>query len=90
MPRNGIQNLLCNRPNLRKRLFCVYIVIFGEDEGKSYLFLRIETKTRERDIRRAKGDELPLLFVCVILCQCATCVHDRISCIPPLCSKLRL
>ena len=90
MPRNGVQNLLCNRPNLRERLFCVYIVIFGEDEGKSYHILRIETKTRERDIRRAKGDEFPLLFVCVILCQCATCVHDRISCIPPLCSKLRL
>ena len=45
MPRNGIQNLLCNRPNLRERLFCVYIVIFGEDEGKSYHILRIEAET---------------------------------------------
>ena len=90
MPRNGIQNLLCNRPNLRKRLFCVYIVIFGEDEGKSYLLFCVESETRERDIRRAEGDEFPLLFVRVILRQCAACVHDRISCIPPLCSKLRL
>lgn len=45
MPRNGIQNLLCNRPNLRERLFCVYIVIFGEDEGKTYLFLRVKAET---------------------------------------------
>ena len=90
MPRDGIQNLLRNRLNPCQRLFCVHIVIFGEDEGKSYLLFCVESETRERDIRRAEGDEFPLLFVCVILRQCAACVHDRISCIPPLCSELRL
>lgn len=45
MPRNGIQNLLCNRLNPCQRLFCIHIVIFGEDEGKSYLFLRVKAET---------------------------------------------
>ncbi len=45
MPRNGIQNKLCNRLNPVQCHFCIYIVIFCEDEGKSYLFLRVKAET---------------------------------------------
>ena len=89
MPRNGIQNLLCNRPNLRKRLFCVYIVIFGEDEGKSYHILRIETKTRECDVCSAERDDLTLLRVYAAFCQRAAGVHHRCCRFLALCAKLR-
>ena len=89
MPRNGVQNLLCNRPNLRERLFCVYIVIFGEDEGKSYHILRIEAKTREGDVCSAERDDLTLLRVCAAFCQRAAGIHHRRRRLLALCAKLR-
>ncbi len=89
MPRNGIQNLLCDRPNLRKRLFCVYIVIFGEDEGKSYHILRIEAKPREGDVCSTERDDLTLLRVCAAFCQRAAGIHHRRCRFLALCAKLR-
>ena len=89
MPRNGVQNLLCNRPNLHERLFCVYIVIFGEDEGKSYHILRIEAKPREGDIGSAERDDLTLLRVYAAFCQRAAGIHHRRCRFPALCAKLR-
>ena len=89
MPRNGIQNLLRNRLNPCQRLFCVYIVIFGEDEGKSYHILRIETKTRECDVCSAERDDLTLLRVYAAFCQRAAGVHHRCCRFLALCAKLR-
>ena len=88
MPRNGVQNLLCNRPNLHERLFCVYIVIFGEDEGKSYHILRIEAKTGEGDIGSAKSNEFPRLLVRVFFRRCTACFYDCLSCILSLHTEL--
>ena len=88
MPRNGIQNLLCDRPNLRKRLFCVYIVIFGEDEGKSYHILRIEAKTRECDVCSTKSNEFPRLLVRVFFRRCTARFYDCLSCILSLRTEL--
>lgn len=88
MPRNGIQNLLCNRPNLRKRLFCVYIVIFGEDEGKSYHILRIEAKTGEGDVCSTKSNEFPRLLVRVFFRRCTARFYDCLSCILSLRTEL--
>ena len=89
MPRDGIQNLLRNRLNPCQRLFCVHIVIFGEDEGKSYHILRIETKTRECDVCSAERDDLTLLRVCAALCQRAAGIHHNRCRFPALCAKLR-
>ena len=89
MPCNGIQNALRDRLNLREHGLCIYCIIFGEDQGKSYRLLRVKTKTRERDIRCTKGDEFPLLLSDAFLCPCAAGIHDgRCRFFPLRCGKL--
>ena len=89
MPCDGTQNPLCDSLNPCQRLFCVHIAIFCEDEGKPCLLLGMKSKTQEHNIRRTKGDQCPLLFICAFLCQYAAGIHNSGLCLLCFAAKLR-